>query len=72
MKYELKFKNSKGEFTSLGICNDLEEVWTVIEAFLKEKNYVSYYYRTIYREDYLWIDVGSHSEFFYAYYLDKE
>ena len=41
-----------------------EEVWSVINNFLKERNYKSYYTRMWYEDKMTWVDVGSHSEFF--------
>jgi len=41
-----------------------KEVWSVINKFLEERNYKSYYTRMWYKDNMTWIDVGSHSEFF--------
>lgn len=48
----------------IGISNDIQECYKIIYNFLEERNYDSPYTRISKYEDHLWIDVGSHTEFF--------
>ena len=59
--YFLDSYNNKRELTEV---QTKEEVWSVINKFLEERNYKSYYTRMWYEDNMTWIDVGSHSEFF--------
>ena len=43
---------------------DKKEVWKVIQKFLNDHNFKSYYTRIWYSDNYTWFDVGSHTEFF--------
>ena len=71
----LWFENSNGERKHLSQVFDINETWKIIDNFLKEHNYKSYYTRFWFDDSKLelWIDVGSHSEFFIITgFVDKE
>lgn len=61
---KLYFENQFGERREIGCANTREEVYKIIDAFLKDHNYKSYYVRTWNENDGTHYDVGSHSEFF--------
>lgn len=63
------FKNAIGKERTIGTCETEKEAWKIINDFLKEHNYKSYYHRTSFIEELnrYWIDVGSWTEFFYVY-----
>lgn len=64
--YKIFFENSQGIEREIGKSETEELGFNIISAFLKEHNYKSYYYNCHYMEDKgLWVDVGSHTEFFY-------
>ena len=75
------FKNSKGEEILLKEVDSIKEVNKVVDNFLKEHNYKSYYCRVMGLEnkDGVMFDVGSYTEFFivrgenvYENYFGKE
>ena len=51
-------KREIGQGTSFKECN------LIINNFLKDHNYESYYWRYAYHDTHIWIDVGSWSQFF--------
>ncbi len=65
--FEVYFRRSNGEDKFLANCADFNTVNEVIQHFLKQHNFKSYYSR-------MWksapgvlkIDVGSHTEFFFV------
>lgn len=59
------FENSNGKRRIIGEnVSTYQEIMKIIQDFLNEHNYKSYYTR-IWREDgWTWFDVGSHTEFF--------
>lgn len=61
---KLYFENQFGERREIGRASTREEVYKIIDAFLKDHNYKSYYVRTWNENDGTHYDVGSHSEFF--------
>lgn len=61
---KLYFENQFGERREIGRASTSEEVYKIINAFLKDHNYKSYYVRTWDENDGTHYDVGSHSEFF--------
>lgn len=63
----VEFKNSYGVRRVIGECETEKEAFKIIYDFLKDHNYKSYYTRTREIEDRIWVDVGSHTEFFYIY-----
>lgn len=63
--FEVYFRRSNGEDKFLANCTDFHTVSEVINHFLKEHNFKSYYSRMwISAPGHLEIDVGSHTEFF--------
>ena len=63
---DVVFKNSKGQKRIIGTAETNDEAFKVINDFLDDHNYKSYYQRTWKKDDKTTvIDVGSHTEFFY-------
>jgi hypothetical protein len=60
----LKFKNSEGIEREIGQPNNENEVMDIINQFLDERNYKSYYTIVNKEDGKLIYDVGSHTEFF--------
>lgn len=70
-KYKIFFKRSNGEYVDLGFF-EKEKCLSVINKFLEERNFKSYYVRIIKKEEGIeWLDVGSHTEFFYLVIDEK-
>ena len=64
----VEFENRHDVRRVIGECETEEEAFKIIYDFLKEHNYESYYTRVNYLSDnHLWVDVGSHVEFFHIY-----
>ena len=60
------FENSKGQKRIIGAAETNDEAFKVINDFLTDHNYKSYYQRTWKKDDKTTVvDVGSHTEFFY-------
>lgn len=59
------FRNSYDEDKIIGHASNYRAVSKIIQDFLKEKNFKSYYTRNWEEDDKTWYDVGSHSEFFW-------
>ena len=60
------FENSNGQSRTIGTVENEESAFKVINDFLDDHNYKSYYQRTWKKDDKTTIvDVGSHTEFFY-------
>ena len=68
----LNFQNSEGIEREIGRPNDENETMVIINQFLDERKYKSYYTRANLSEDGRSIiyDVGSHTEFFVLYMED--
>ena len=62
--YKVFFRNSAGREREVGSAADKKEVLAIIDQFLYEHNFKSYYKRTWKEGPDTWIDVGSHTEFF--------
>ena len=59
------FENSEGKRRVIGEnISTRQEVMKIIQDFLNEHNYKSYYTRVWYKDGLTWFDVGSHTEFF--------
>jgi hypothetical protein len=69
----LNFQNSQGIERKIGQPNNQDEVMTIINQFLDERKFKSYYTRAILSEDgkSITYDVGSHTEFF-VLYMEEE
>lgn len=63
----LYFENRNEVRTELGRDLDQPTCFKLISQFLKEHNFESRYYRITTNDNYMWIDFGSHIEFFYIY-----
>ena len=63
-KYKVEFDNGHSTRV-IGNANDMETCWKIINDFMDERNYMSYYQRVTLLDNKLWIDVGSHTRFFY-------
>ena len=63
------FENKNGEERDIGYAETEKEALAIIDKFLKEHNFKSYYQRRAFLEEKqrYWVDVGSWSEFFYIY-----
>ena len=61
---KLYFKHSDGTTTLLSEYETFKESFAAINQFLSDHNYRSYYTRVSGSDDEIWIDVGSHTEFF--------
>ena len=60
------FENSKGQKRIIGTVENEESAFNVINDFLDDHKYKSYYQRTWNKDDKTTVvDVGSHTEFFY-------
>ena len=60
------FENSKSQKRIIGTAETNDEAFKVINDFLTDHNYKSYYQRIWKKDDKTTvIDVGSHTEFFY-------
>ena len=61
------FINSNNQEREIGKAVTQKEAYEIINKFLEDHNFTSYYTRVNMHEQYLFIDVGSHSEFFKIY-----
>ena len=60
------FKNCKGQLRIITTVENEESAFKVINDFLTDHNYKSYYQRTWEKDDKTTVvDVGSYTEFFY-------
>ena len=60
------FENSKGQLRIIDTVENEELAFKVINDFLDDHKYKSYYQRTWKKDDKtIVVDVGSHTEFFY-------
>lgn len=66
------FERSNGERILLAGNVNREAAFTVMSQFLDDHNYKSYYTRTWEENNELWMDVGSHTEFFILIYKEGE
>lgn len=64
-KMKVYFENSQGKKREIGQADNREKAFEIIENFLFEHNFTSYYTRYWEEDGYLKVDVGSHTEFFY-------
>ena len=59
------FQNSRHEERQIGTASDKEEAMKIIDKFLNEHNFKSYYKRLWEENGRIKIDVGSWTEFFW-------
>lgn len=69
--YKLEFQNANNERIDKGIFNSISEAKKEMFRLIKEMGFECYYIREAKRENYLWIDFGSHHEFFRIYSLEN-
>ena len=60
------FENSQGKKREIGQVDSKEKAFEIIKDILFEHNFTPDYTRYWEESDYLKIDVGSHTEFFYV------
>lgn len=63
-KGDFYFKRSNGELVLLAENVNHEEAMVKMKEFIDEHNYKSYYTRVWQKDDTVWYDVGSWTEFF--------
>lgn len=66
------FERSNGELIELGVVGTTKEAWGLVKKFMDDHNFTSYYQRLWPDEsnEFINIDVGSHTEFFRFYCED--
>lgn len=66
---KVTFKNAVGVEHEIGTCETEGEAWGIIQKFLDDHHFKSYYHRVSYVDELnrYWVDVGSWTEFFYIY-----
>lgn len=64
---KLYFKESNGNERFLAMVEDMPAAVKIINNFIKERNFKSYYRISRDYGEYIEIDVGSHTEFFRTY-----
>lgn len=70
--YLLELEQDDYSLVELGRCGTLKEIDELIEKFLKETNFKSYYQRSREMDKKIWIDYGNHVCFLYISRLDGE
>lgn len=63
--YRIIFENSRHEEREIGTSVDMEGAYKIIDKFLDEHNFKSYYKRVWEESGRTKVDVGSWSEFLY-------
>ena len=63
--YRVIFQNSRREERQIGTAYDYEHAYKIINKFLDEHNFKSYYTRGWMEDGRMCLDVGSWTEFFY-------
>lgn len=63
-KYKVIFRNSRGQEREIGTAQDQQEANKIINKFLDDHNFTSYYTRGWEENGRIWLDVGSWTEFF--------
>lgn len=62
--YRVIFQNSRQKEREIGIAKDWDTANKIINKFLDDHNFVSYYTRSWEENGRIWLDVGSWTEFF--------
>ena len=65
MNYPIYFENSRGIRIKIGKAETMYDVYEIVDRFLEDHKYVSYYKRLNSLGSEYQLDVGSHNEFFY-------
>lgn len=63
--YKVIFENSRKQEREICTAVDIKNAYNIIDKFLEEHNYKSYYKRVWEENGRTKVDVGSWSEFFY-------
>lgn len=71
ISYKLEFQNANGERIDRGIFNSISEAKKEMFKLIEEMGFKCRYTREAQHNDYLWIDFGSHCEFFRIYEISK-
>lgn len=71
ISYKLEFQNTNNERIDKVIFDSISEAKKEMFRLIKEMGSEYYYTREAKRENYLWIDFGSHHEFFRIYFLES-
>ena len=66
-KYTVRFKNSAGNIRDIGEADNANEVYSIVNKFLEDRSFKSYYKRIWTVNGRTVIDVGCHTEFFYVF-----
>ena len=69
--YKVIFENSRKQEREIGTADDMEGAYKVIDKFLDEHNYKSYYKRAWEENGRIKVDVGSWYEFMYIEKYEK-
>lgn len=69
--YRVIFQNSRKQEREIGTAVDINSAYCVIDKFLDEHNYISYYKRVWEENGRIKVDAGSWSEFFYVEEYDN-
>lgn len=69
--YKLEFQNANNERIDKGIFNSIAEAKREMFRLIKETGFECRYIREAQHDNYLWIDFGSHHEFFRIYEISK-
>lgn len=63
--YKIIFENSRHEEKEIGTAVSMDDAYSVIDKFLDEHNFKSYYKRVWEENGRIKVDVGSWTELFY-------
>ncbi len=70
---QIEFENSNGERRVIGTAKTVQGCIKIMQKFLDDHNFKSYYQRYTEKPDgSIWIDVGSHTEFFWIVNEEEE
>ena len=70
--YRVIFQNSRKQEREIGTAADINSAYDVIDKFIDEHNYKSYYKRAWEENGMIKVDVGAWSEFFYIDKYNKD
>lgn len=64
--YKVIFQNSRQEEREIGTAADMEGAYKIMDKFMDDHNFKSYYKRVWEENGRIKVDAGSWSEFFYV------
>ena len=70
--YRVIFQNSRQEERQIGLADDIDHANKIINKFLDDHNFKSYYTRGWMENERMCLDVGSWTEFFYIEEIKDE